>query len=128
MSAYLILDTQVIPIKYPPLKIGRALENDLVIQDPTISRFHAEIFLKDEEYAIRDLNSTGGTFLNGQKVMESILVSGDSIVLAGRALVFVDQAPQLKDRASDSTGPLKQPGPDNEPTEHDVIPNWRVDD
>jgi pSer/pThr/pTyr-binding forkhead associated (FHA) protein len=128
MQAFLIFNTQIISIQKSPFNIGRALENDLVIQEPTISRKHSQIHRKGEHYHLVDLDSTGGTFLNGDRVSSASLRSGDSIVLASTALVFVDNAPQLSARAQDSTGQLKDPNPDTEPTVQEAKPDWRPKD
>jgi len=126
MTAFLILDTRVIPIQKTTITIGRQLENDIVIQDAAISRMHAEI-REDAggHFFIKDLDSTGGTYLNGQRIQEVPLNSGDSIQLASTPLVFVQNAPTLSKKARDKTGPLTEPGQDNEKT---IIENkfiWR---
>jgi pSer/pThr/pTyr-binding forkhead associated (FHA) protein len=128
MVAYLIRDTQIIPIKPLPFKVGRALENDLVIQEPTLSRFHAEIHMQDDHYVLIDCNSSGGTYLNSERVTNASLKSGDSIVLAATALVFVDNAPQLSKHAAKDTDALKDPMRDSEPTVFEFKPDWRPDD
>jgi len=129
MSAYLILDTQIITIDKLPFKIGRALENHLVIQDPTISRFHAEIQYKDGRYYLFDNQSTGGSWVNDQPAGKVVLQSGDSIILSGIVLVFVEQeSRKLSDRSLKSTDPLDDPTTDNDPTILRVKPDWRPDD
>lgn len=125
MVAYLILDTQIITIDKPVFKIGRALENDLVIQEASLSRYHAEIRQENGTYQLIDMDSSGGSFLNGRKVSQSQLGSGDSIVLAGTALVFVDNAPQLSERAVKVNKQEKDPLRDSEPTIFQVKPDWR---
>lgn len=128
MVAYLILDTQIITIDKSPFKIGRALENDLVIQEASLSRYHAEIHRQDRQYQLVDLDSSGGSFLNGKRISQTPLESGDSIVLSGTALVFVDNAPQLSKRAVKVTEMDKDPLRDSEPTIFQVKPDWRPDD
>src|SRR4051812_32712881 len=51
-----------------PLRIGRDAANDVVLQDPNVSRFHAEIALSGESITVRDLGSSNGTRLNGVPV------------------------------------------------------------
>lgn len=127
MPAYLIVNTQVYPIRTQSLTIGRSLENQVVIQEPTVSRIHAEISNNNEIYSLKDLDSTGGTYLNGKKVKEANLASGDSIVLAGTPIVFVQNTPQLENRSEKSTGPLLEPSPDEDPTIRENKPIWRLD-
>ena len=125
MSTFLILNTQIVNLHKFPFSIGRALDNHLVIQESSVSRHHAEIILKDNQYTLRDLQSTGGTLINGKRITEAALNSGDSIVLASTPLIFVDNAPQLSERAEDPTGPLRHKEKDNEPTILEVKPDWR---
>lgn len=68
--------------------LGRAADNDLVISDPKVSRHHAEVVRSPEGFVLRDLGSTNGTFVNGRKVSERLLVPGDTIVLGDTRLTF----------------------------------------
>lgn len=62
------------------MKIGRALENDLVVSDLQVSRFHAEFrVLPDGRCEIADLGSHNGTYVNGQPVKGHMLVPGDVV-------------------------------------------------
>jgi HD-GYP domain-containing protein (c-di-GMP phosphodiesterase class II) len=66
------------------LRLGRHEENDLVLDNPYISRYHAEIFTDGLRYLLRDLGSTSGTFANGERITQRRLRDGDTIRL-GRA-------------------------------------------
>jgi FHA domain-containing protein len=56
------------------VSIGRGAENDVVISDPQVSRYHAEIHCGDlGQIEIRDLESTNGTWLNGDRVTSATL-------------------------------------------------------
>ncbi|MBO4881927.1 MAG: FHA domain-containing protein [Lachnospiraceae bacterium] len=72
--------------------IGKKGEDaDLVIDEKEISRMHARVFLKDEDYYIEDLNSTNGTFKNGVRLKpyeQKKLTKGDEIKLATKKLTF----------------------------------------
>lgn len=70
------------------LTVGRALDNDIVVEDPRVSRYHAELKLKAGHFCIRDLRSSNGTIVNGQYVEESVLHDGDSLTLGDTTLVF----------------------------------------
>lgn len=128
MPAYLIVNTQVYPLTTPSVTIGRSLENQIVIQEPAVSRTHIEIRADGDHYVLQDLGSTGGTYVNGKKVDRIVLRSGDSILLSGIPLVFVQNTPQLEERAKKSTGPLIEPAPDNDPTIRENKPIWRLTD
>lgn len=106
-------------------KIGRHLDNNLVIQDVSVSRHHAELRLENEQFVIYDLGSTGGMYVNGNKVDKSVLYSGDSILLASSPIVFVQNAPRMAKRSQAETGPLGKPGPDDEPTAPQEKLDWR---
>jgi pSer/pThr/pTyr-binding forkhead associated (FHA) protein len=105
-SAFLIIDgKKVFPLNGLVINIGRRLENQLAIDDPRISRTHAQLRAIKGRYVVFDLNSTGGTFVNGQRTSQSILYPGDVISLAGFALVFgQDNPPPRLDLKE--TGPL----------------------
>jgi pSer/pThr/pTyr-binding forkhead associated (FHA) protein len=109
-NAFLIIDgRKVFPLKMPVINIGRRLENHLVIDDPRISRTHTQLRAIKGRYVIFDLNSTGGTFVNGQRTSQTVLYPGDVISLAGVTLVFgQDNPPPRPD--------LKETGPFNAQT------------
>ena len=66
-DAFVIVDgIRVIPLTQPVVNIGRRVENTLVIDDPRVSRTHAQLRAINGRYIIFDLNSTGGTFINGE--------------------------------------------------------------
>ncbi len=88
-DAYLIIDGgQIFPLITPVLNIGRSSGNDLILDDLKVSRSHAQMRLINGHYVIFDLNSTGGTYVNDQRVTQSVLVPGDVISLAGIPLIF----------------------------------------
>ncbi len=64
--------------------IGRLGNNDLQLDDPYVSRHHAEIVFDGENYSFRDKGSTSGSFVNGNKIQESPLKSGDRVNLGRR--------------------------------------------
>lgn len=62
------------------MKIGRALENDLVVSDLQVSRFHAEFRAHpDGRYEIVDLGSHNGTYVNGQPIQRHLLGPNDIV-------------------------------------------------
>ncbi|MDA0792110.1 MAG: FHA domain-containing protein [Proteobacteria bacterium] len=67
---------QVIPIR-DRIEIGRALECDISILEPGLSRKHAELELDGDKLILRDLGSVNGTFVNGEKIDEVTLKDGD---------------------------------------------------
>ena len=105
-GAYLIVNSQIFHLKHPVTSVGRMLDNDLVIQEPLISRHHAQIHFDGDQYHIEDLNSTSGTFLNNKKVPNGILYSGDIILLANIPIMFVDETTNISANAEEATGKL----------------------
>lgn len=111
-NAFLIVDgVKVFPLTKSVVNIGRRLDNQLVIDDPRISRNHAQLRAIKGRYVIFDLNSTGGTFVNAQRTSQSVLYPGDVISLAGVPLVFgQDNPPPRPDLAE--TDPLTRASSD----------------
>jgi hypothetical protein len=69
--------------------IGRGLNNTIVLEDPRISRQHAQVRWKSRRYLISDLGSTNGTYVNGVPVSaEQVLRPGDIVSLGGLELQF----------------------------------------
>ncbi len=60
-------------------RIGRAPDNDIVVSDLSVSRYHAELRLAGVTYQIVDLGSHNGTFVNGQRVSAAPLAEGDIV-------------------------------------------------
>jgi hypothetical protein len=71
-----------------PFVIGRSRECDLVLDDPNVSRRHAELRREDEGWAVRDLGSTNGIKLNGRRSRGGRLSPGDEITLGLSRLTF----------------------------------------
>ena len=76
-----------------PRRIGRAPDNDIVVSDPSVSSYHAELHDVGGAYRIVDLDSHNGTFVNEQRVTTAPLAEGDVVglgdatyQLAGREL------------------------------------------
>ena len=128
MNAFLIINTQVFPLSNTPITIGRRLDNHLVFSDPMVSRSHAQIDRQGDQFVIIDLDSSGGTYINGKRISRAVLKTGDSIVLAHIPIVFVENAPHLADQATEDTGSLRKNIPtmeDTEPTVVDAADDWR---
>jgi pSer/pThr/pTyr-binding forkhead associated (FHA) protein len=61
------------------ITIGRAADNAIVISDPSISMYHAQLVLEGDIYRLKELGSTNGTYVNGNRVTETLLRFGDQI-------------------------------------------------
>jgi hypothetical protein len=61
--------------------IGRLEDNTFPIAEPSVSSHHCEILLRGRELMVRDLNSTNGTYINREKITESVLKPGQILRL-----------------------------------------------
>lgn len=80
------------PLSQSITRLGRGTNNELIFKDPELSRQHAQIINRDGIYYLDDLGSTNGTFLNNQRVVNSMaLQDGDQIRLGETIILnFVD--------------------------------------
>lgn len=88
-------DEALCPINLLKMKIGRAAENDIIIEDDAVSGQHAMIVVEPgpaeggaSEYIIEDLGSTNHTFVNNKEVTRHTLTDGDIIRLGTTRLKF----------------------------------------
>jgi pSer/pThr/pTyr-binding forkhead associated (FHA) protein len=105
-KAFLVVNGMVFPLDKPVVRIGRNLENDLVLNHPTVSRFHAEIQYKERQFILVDKNSSSGTYLNNRKITEYQLFAGDIILFAKVPVMFMNEGASLLGTADQRTGRL----------------------
>ena len=93
------------------LRMGRSGENDIVFNDPKVSRVHAELVWQSTVFTLHDLGSVNGTFVNGERLSESsrVLRDGDDIIVGKQRLVYeilrIEQTEPLQDRGEVETSP-----------------------
>lgn len=68
-------------LKVDKTTIGRVEDNTFQIAEASVSSHHCEVLLRGNEVVVRDLNSTNGTFINGEKVSESVIKPGQILRL-----------------------------------------------
>jgi len=78
-------DGAAVPLR-DGLCIGRADDNDLVLRDGRVSRAHARIVEADGGFAIEDLGSSNGTYVDGKSVRRARLLTGMRVVLGETVL------------------------------------------
>jgi pSer/pThr/pTyr-binding forkhead associated (FHA) protein len=77
--------------------LGRHPDNSIQVLDRIVSKEHSRITLgPDGRYVVRDVGSLNGTFVNGEKVSERVLKSGDQISLGNTTYRFTEDRPQDK--------------------------------
>jgi hypothetical protein len=77
--------------------VGRDGEAPIQIEEPLVSRNHAEIAFEDGHYVVRDLGSTNRTRVNGLVIAHSVLAHGDEILFARARCTFACPAPPPAD-------------------------------
>jgi ABC-type multidrug transport system ATPase subunit/ABC-type multidrug transport system permease subunit len=80
--------TEVVQLSKRHLTLGRDRSNDVVLDDPNVSRFHAEVARIDDRVAVRDLGSRNGTRVNGELVRTAVLEPGSEVGIGPYRLVF----------------------------------------
>ncbi len=81
--------------------VGATDDNDLVVDDETVSRNHCRIFLEGDQYLVRDLGSTNGTFVNRVRVREAWLKPDCTLALGKSELRFAPVDEKLRIIPSD---------------------------
>jgi len=92
--------------------VGRVEDNAFQIADPSVSSHHAEILLRGADITIKDLNSTNGTFLNGERISEIVLQPGQVLRFGQVELKIDDGKPVSAPPAPAPVGaPASAPAP-----------------
>jgi Protein of unknown function (DUF3662)/FHA domain len=88
-TALLLIDGRRVVIGPQGATIGRGRQADVVLNDPNVSRQHAEIRPRGGSWVIKDLESTNGSQLNGRRIdAPEVLRSGDEIELGASVMTF----------------------------------------
>lgn len=114
--SFLILENgDHFPLDQTVINIGRRTGNSLVIDDLHISREHAQIRSGNSGFILFDLNSTGGTFVNGRRISQHTLQPGDVISLSNHPLIYVEDTMALEnDETGNITRTSRIPTPDKD--------------
>jgi len=91
-------------VSHERLKIGRSADNDIRLDDATVSSHHAEIIQSPAEVFIRDCGSTNGTYVNGT-VVDRHKLNDDDVIVIGKLTIsfFADSAEPLTDDVDPTT-------------------------
>lgn len=93
LDAFLIVQgRRHIQIRQPTLTLGRHIDNDIVLDLPTVSRQHAQIRWRFGKFILYNTSGHGRTLVNGHATQESILRPGDVIALGEALIVYGEGA------------------------------------
>lgn len=113
---------QTYELKVETTTVGRVEDNAFQIADPSVSSHHCEILLKGSEVVIRDLNSTNGSFINGEKISEAALKPGQTLRLGQIELRIDDGSPLPAATAPKSaTAPAPAPSASTKPRQDQTM-------
>jgi len=89
--------------------IGRVEDNLFQIAEPSVSSHHCEVLLCGSDVVIKDLNSTNGTFINGEQINESVLKPGQTLRLGQIELKLETGTPASAPAKAPAPSPAKKP-------------------
>src|SRR5215510_14651561 len=92
-------------IDKPEVSIGRELKNDMILDDPRVSRYHSVARVTKDGVTLRDLESGNGVFVNGHRISPNVdfkLTENDQIKLGSSTLTFQNVDPLRTQFSSDS--------------------------
>mgnify|MGYP001039926115 CR=1 FL=1 len=81
---------QVFPLGFEVVTIGRHEDNIVVLPDPNVSRHHAEISHQGGRWAIRDLDSANGTYVNGESIRDPYVLRHGDVIRVGQSQFQVE--------------------------------------
>ena len=84
----------------PLVTLGRATTNDIVLAERRVSRNHAEVTCNDSGIALKDLGSSNGVLVNGQRVKEANIQAGDSFEISGFTLQYLAPTEDVHEEAT----------------------------
>ena len=90
----MLKDRQIdeVPLGDTPIRIGRMKENDLVVNNLAVSRFHATLGREDDAFFLEDTGSENGTWVNGERIQRQAVTGDDEIRVGKHQLVLVTDA------------------------------------
>jgi pSer/pThr/pTyr-binding forkhead associated (FHA) protein len=83
-------DNKVIELGQEEIIIGRIPECGICLSIENVSRQHARVIFRNEEYFVEDLGSTNGTYVNGIKIVKCVLQNSDQINIGGVKILFTE--------------------------------------
>ena len=90
-------------LKAEKTTVGRVEDNSFQIAEPSVSSHHCEVMLRGNDIIVKDLNSTNGTFINGEKVTEATLKPGQILRLGQIEMRLETDTPPPSPKKLDQT-------------------------
>ena len=91
------------------IRIGKASDNDFVVNDPHVSRYHAKLIREEGGcWLLEDLGSTNGTFVNGAQIVKKHVTPSDTIKLGDNYVLNISEALKSNNDYSEEFAALKQ--------------------
>jgi len=84
-------ENKVIELGEEEVIIGRIPECGICLAVDNVSRQHARVIFRNEEYFVEDLDSTNGTYVNGIKIVKCVLRNSDQINIGGVKILFTEE-------------------------------------
>ena len=101
---------QTYELKVGNTTVGRVEDNAFPLPEPSVSSHHCEIHLVENDVIVKDLNSTNGSFINGEKITESLLKPGQ-ILRLGQVELRIDDGTPMPAPAAAPAKPTAAPAP-----------------
>ncbi len=92
-------------IRQDTVTIGRKPDNDLCLKDATVSTHHAKILCEGDTRFVQDLDSTNGTYVNGERITRRALMPEDVIIIGQHKLAYL---PEHSDQDTEDRVPTEQ--------------------
>lgn len=106
---------KVFPIEKHELFLGRDLANDIVINDPEVSRRHVRFFMQGANVVVEDLGSTNGTSINGQRLVGPYILRPGEVITLGEHISLVFEVAVDVDATVAARPPVQAPPPIQQP-------------
>ena len=90
------------------IKIGKAVHNNFIVNDPHVSRHHAQLIHEEEGWILEDLNSTNGTFVNGVQIVKKYVTLTDTIKLGDNYVLDISEVLKFNNDYSEEFLALKK--------------------
>lgn len=110
------------------ISIGRARDNDVVIENLSVSRNHARIRKVEGKYIVTDLNSANGTLVNGVQISKTELFDNDVVTIGKHKLQFLNKPLTDEQIISDAFGAERTMIVDKTPTAYLIVTKGRQKD